>query len=108
MEKFAITKNGRIVERSVSSSYSDVWASAQPKEEIVPIWEFFLWFRENDEKDFFTFYSSQKQIDKAVQEAIDYSDGLFRVVFAIDNPTFGVVARYGKRTEEFIQKSKSC
>lgn len=108
MEKFAIKKNGRIVERSICSTYTETMLMSQPKEEIVPIWEFFLWFRANDEKDFFTFYSSQQQIEKAVQEAIEYSEGLFRVVFAIDNPTFGIVARYGKRTEEFIQKSKSC
>lgn len=108
MEKFSIRVNGRISQRIVKSMYMDIldeYYEAKRKKyfksvEIAKVWEFLIWYRANDEKDFIEFYSDKEDIDQAIQEAIEYADKERWSWFAIDNPTHGVVARYGKMTKD--------
>ena len=108
MEKFSIRVNGRISQRIVKSSYMDIlneYYEAKRKNhvksvEIAKVWEFLIWYRAHDEKDFIEFYSDKEDIDQAIQEAIEYADTERWSWFVIDNPTYGEVARHGKKTKD--------
>ena len=64
--------------------------------EVVPVREFFIWYRQWDEKDFLEFYTDTPNLEDAVQEAV----GHLRGHFAIDYD-HTVVARHA---ENFIKE----
>ena len=64
--------------------------------EVVEVREFFLWFRRYDDKDFIEFYSDTKNLEDAVEDAINETNV---AIMAIDYDG-EVVSRYG---ENFIK-----
>lgn len=111
MKKFAIKEDGRINQRRVFTTLEkaneELAKITNSTAEIIECWPFEIWFRSRDEKDFIDFVSERSKIEDAVQEAIQHLTG----AFAISNPEFGVVARYGEMTQEFkdkLQNLKQC
>lgn len=119
MKKFAIKEDSEINQRRVFKTIQEAndklaklktdtfWNKFHSTGEVVECWPFEIWFRSHDEKDFIDFVSDKKSIEDAVQEAIQHLTG----AFAINNPEFGVVARYGEMTQEFkdkLQNLKQC
>ena len=102
--KWAIKQGGRINRRLVFKSKEEAdekWWSMKPNYisesfEVVEVREFFLWFRRYDDKDFIEFYSDTKNLEDAVEDAINETNV---AIMAIDYDG-EVVSRYG---ENFIK-----
>ena len=102
--KWAIKQSGRINRHLVFKSKEEAdekWWSMKPNYisesfEVVEVREFFLWFRRYDDKDFIEFYSDTKNLEDAVEDAINETNV---AIMAIDYDG-EVVARYG---ENFIK-----
>lgn len=103
MKKFAIKQGDSINKRLVFNSPEEAnekWWEMKPEFisenlEVVPVWEFLIWFRIHDDKDFIEFYSSNEDVDQAIEEAIKEVN----FAFAIDLVGIGVVAKYNERIE---------
>lgn len=114
MKKFAIKEDGEINQRRVFKTIQEAndklaklktdtfWNKFHSTGEVVECWPFEIWFRSRGEKDFVDFVSDKKNIEDAVIDAIEQLD----FAFAINNSDFGVVAKYGEFTTEFISKLK--
>lgn len=107
MEKFAISQNGKVNQRLVFNNHGNAMIHVgknglKKNEEVVGVWVFNLNFRLHDEKDFVEFASAKFDIEEAVQEAMN----AMKSAFAVDSPTFGIVAKYGSMTEEFKAEVK--
>lgn len=94
MEKYAISQDGTINQRLVFDNRQKSFEKYKCKEGeiIVPVWEFAIWFRQHDDKDFVMFYSAKEDIAEATDEAIEQ----MRSSFAIVSTSHGTVAKYGK------------
>lgn len=101
MKKFAVLEEGQEVNHyRIFDNYEDAVAKMETTESkhnlfIDEVWEFQIWFRSFDEKDFIPFYSQKKDID----EAIDEASKIIRGAFAVEMDEIGVVARYNQRVE---------
>ena len=103
-DKWAIKQSGKINRRLVFKSKEEAdekWWSMKPNYisesfEVVEVREFFLWFRRYDDKDFIEFYSDTKNLEDAVEDAINETNV---AIMAIDYDG-EVVSRYG---ENFIK-----
>ena len=103
-DKWAIKQSGKINRRLVfdtEEKADEKWWSMKPNYisksfEVVEVREFFLWFRRYDDKDFIEFYSDTKNLEDAVEDAINETNV---AIMAIDYDG-EVVARYG---ENFIK-----
>ena len=103
-DKWAIKQSGKINRRLVfdtEEKADEKWWSMKPNYisesfEVVEVREFFLWFRRYDDKDFIEFYSDTKNLEDAVEDAINETNV---AIMAIDYDG-EVVSRYG---ENFIK-----
>ena len=111
MKKFAIKQGDLINKRLVFNSPEEAnekWWEIKPNFidqniEIVPVWEFLIWFREYDGKDFIHFYSEKEDVEEAIEEAFKR----LQPSFALDLVGVGVVGKYGDRIEnEKLNKLK--
>lgn len=102
MEKFAISQDGRINQRLVFETRQKALEKYKCKNDeiIVPVWEFAIWFRQYDDKDFVMFYSEKEDIVEATEEAIEQ----IYFSFAIVSTSKGTVAKNGVN----LLKEKSC
>lgn len=102
--KWAIKQGGIVNQRLIFKTEKEAeekWWAMKPNFisesfEVVEVREFFLWFRRYDDKDFIEFYSDKKNLEDAVEDAINAKN---IVIMAIDYDG-EVVARYG---ENFIK-----
>ena len=102
--KWAIKQGGRINRRLVFKTKEEAdekWWELKPKYiseslEVVEVREMFLWFRRYDDKDFIEFFTDTKNLEDAVEDAINETNV---AIMAIDYDG-EVVARYG---ENFIK-----
>lgn len=100
---FALKRDGKINHRQIFKNKEDAderWWELKPDNlevsfEVVEVREFFLWFRKHDDKDFLPFYTDTKNLEDAVQEAINETQV---AIMAIEYEG-EVVSRYG---ENFI------
>ena len=103
-DKWAIKQGGRINRRLVFKTKEEAdekWWELKPNYiseglEVVEVREMFLWFRRYDDKDFIEFFTDTKNLEDAVEDAINETNV---AIMAIDYDG-EVVARYG---ENFIK-----
>ena len=102
--KWAIKQGGRINRRLVFKTKEEAdekWLELKPNYiseglEVVEVREMFLWFRRYDDKDFIEFFTDTKNLEDAVEDAINETN---IAIMAIDYDG-EVVARY---RENFIK-----
>ena len=102
--KWAIKQGGRINRRLVFKTKEEAdekWLELKPNYiseglEVVEVREMFLWFRRYDDKDFIEFFTDTKNLEDAVEDAINETNV---AIMAIDYDG-EVVARY---RENFIK-----
>ena len=105
-DKWAIKQSGKINRRLVfdteEKADAEFWIlkplHIDKPLEVVPVREFFIWYRQWDDKDFIEFYTDTPNLEDAVQEAVEHLRGHF----AIDYDHV-VVARHA---ENFIKESE--
>ena len=103
-DKWAIKQSGKINRRLVfdteEKADAEFWIlkplHIDKPLEVVPVREFFIWYRQWDDKDFLEFYTDTPNLEDAVQEAVEHLRGHF----AIDYDHV-VVARHA---ENFIKE----
>ena len=97
-DKWAIKQSGKINRRLVFDTEEKADAKfweLKPEYidkplEVVPVREFFIWYRANDEKDFVQFYADTPDLSEAVEEAVKHLRGSFAIDYDGE-----VVSRYG-------------
>ena len=102
--KWAIKQGGRINRRLVFKTKEEAdekWLELKPNYiseglEVVEVREMFLWFRRYDDKDFIEFFTDTKNLEDAVEDAINETN---IAIMAIEYDG-EVVARY---RENFIK-----
>ena len=102
--KWAIKQGGRINRRLVFKTKEEAdekWLELKPNYiseglEVVEVREMFLWFRRYDDKDFIEFFTDTKNLEDAVEDAINETN---IAIMAIEYDG-EVVARY---CENFIK-----
>mgnify|MGYP003505004519 CR=1 FL=1 len=108
MKKFAIKKSDLISQRLVFDSEEKANEELKKTKDssgflVVEVWEFMIWFRKHDEKDFIMFYSEKKDVEEAIEEAFKR----LQPSFALDLVGVGVVGKYGDRIKnEKLNKLK--
>lgn len=103
-DKWAIKQSGKINRRLVfdteEKADAEFWilkpSHIEKPLEVVPVREFLIWYRQWGEKDFIEFYSDTKNLEDAVEDAINETNV---AIMAIDYDG-EVVSRYG---ENFIK-----
>lgn len=100
MKKFAISQNSQVNQRLVFKTYDDaIEYLATIKDSngmcVVKVWEFHLWFRQYDDKDFVVFYSAKSNVESAIEEAMKRLSPTFAIVMT----EFGQVANSQGRIE---------
>ena len=97
-DKWAIKQSGKVNKRLVFDTEEKADAKfweLKPEYidkplEVVPVREFFIWYRANDEKDFVQFYTDTPDLSEAVEEAVKHLRGSFAIDYDGE-----VVSRYG-------------
>ena len=98
MKKFAIKKSDLISQRLIFDSEEKANEELNKTKDssgflVVEVWEFMIWFRKHDEKDFIMFYSEKKDVEEAIQQALKR----LQPSLALTIPGIGIVGKFGER-----------
>lgn len=95
MKKVAIKYQGKIIERAVFDNEREAKVYGWSVKKLVSVYEFMVWYRINDDKDFYMFYSDCEKIEDAIDEAIKSSDNHFAITH-----NGKIVSRYGLKLQK--------